>query len=191
MIPEQRLSTTNLPAAFLPPDDEPRTLTSVRKFGGIALNDPSQGMFVQIWTLTTDGTNVTISAPNHPASVLFTGTAITEIDLAFDQNMRPFVAFVEGGAAKYRWYDSLVEGQVITPLTDATRPRCCLDDKRALQTGSSDIILVYIRVGNLYFRAQRDRYLVEYLLKSAVTGALAKVGMGVALRLQFEMEVAA
>jgi hypothetical protein len=187
MIPEQRLSTVKRPAAFLAPDDVPRTLTTAKKYGGVALNDPSAGQFIQVWTLTTDGADVKISAPSHSESVLFTGTAITEIDLAFDQNMRPFVTFVDGGLAYFRWYDTVTENQVTSPLVGASSPRCCLDDKRASQSGASDVILAYVKDGNLYFRAQRDRYGVEYLLKQAVGGALVRVGMGTNNRLHFEI----
>jgi hypothetical protein len=65
----------------------------------------------------------------------------------------------------------------------------CLDDKRPLQNAVSDVILAYTRSGNLYFRAQRDRYLVEYPLATAVTGTLDKVGMNTVNRLQFEFRV--
>lgn len=188
MIPQQRLSTTNLRGAFLAPDNEVLSLTVAKELGGIALNDPSQGLQVQVWTLNTDGTAVKISAPSASETTLFAGTEITEIDLAFDQNMRPFVAFVESGVVKYRWYDSLVQAQVTSTLPGATTPRCTLDDKRPLQTGSSDVILAYIRAGSLYFRAQRDRYGVEYLLQAAVVSSLSKVGMGTNNRLQFEFE---
>ncbi len=187
MIPEQRLSATNLPAEFLTPDAETVFPTTAKELGGIALNDPSQGLKVQVWTLTTDGTNVKISAPLVPETTLFTGTSITEIDLAFDQNMRPFVAFVEGGLVNYRWYDSLVEAQVVSSLPGASTPRCCMDDKRPLQDASSDVILAYVKAGNLYFRAQRDRYGVEYLLKTELGGTLETVGMNKVQRLQFKV----
>lgn len=186
MIPEQRLSTTTIQAAYESPDDESTTATTDYELGGIGLNDPSAGLRVQTWTLTTDGTDVKISAPTHAESVLFSGTDITEVSLAFDQNMRPFVAFVEGGVAKFRWYDTLAATNTITSLpSGATSPRCCLDDRRDTQRTASDIIIAYLNAGSLYFRAQRDRYEDEYLLATGVLGELIKVGMNKALRLQF------
>ena len=35
----------------------------LKELGGIALNDPSQGLKVQVWTLTANGANVLLSAP--------------------------------------------------------------------------------------------------------------------------------
>lgn len=186
MIPQMRLSTTPQPAALLLPDPQPR-LTTSRARGGVALNDASQGLNVQTWTLSTDGTSVTIEGETVPQSVLFTGTGITEVSLAFDQNMRPFVAFVDGGGAKYRWFDPVDSTTKITPIgAGVVTPRCCLDDFRPSQTNASDIILAYVRGGSLFYRQQRDRYLVEYPL-GLPAQALNFVGMGVNLRLQFEV----
>lgn len=179
------LSSTNLPGALLAPDDQFRVPTLAQEMGGIGLNNPSQGLRVQVWTLETDGTNVTVSAPNTPATVLFTGTNITQVDLAFDQNMRPFVAFVENGLARYWWYDTQTAQATFTDLAGAVTPRCCMDDKRPTQTNSSDIILAYLRDRNLYMRVQRDRYGTEYLLASNAGAALSVIGMGDNLRLHF------
>lgn len=185
MIPEMRLSTVQQPAALLLPDPQP-SLTTARARGGVALNDASQGLNVQTWTITTDGTSVTIEGETVSPSVLFTGSGITEISLAFDQNMRPFVAFVDDEGAKYRWFDSLDSTTKITALPGAVTPRCCLDDFRPSQVNASDIILAYVREGLLHFRAQRDRYTIEYPLSQVATG-LNFVGMGVNLRLQFSV----
>lgn len=186
MIPQMRLSTTPQPAALLLPDPQP-SLTTSRARGGVALNDASQGLNVQTWTLTTDGANVTIEGETVAPSVLFTGTGITEVCLAFDQNMRPFVAFVDSGGPKYRWFDSLDSTTKITSLaSDVVTPRCTLDDFRLSQVNASDIILAYVRGGLLFFRAQRDRYTIEYPLSAPCQG-LRYVAMGVNLRLQFEV----
>ena len=186
MIPEMRLSTTAQPAALLLPDQQP-SLTTARARGGVALNDPSQGLDVQTWTLDTDGTSVTIRGEEGPPDTLFTAARVTEVSLAFDQNMRPFVAFVDIDGAKYRWFDSVDSTIKITPIgAGVVNPRCCLDDFRPSQTNASDIILAYVRDGALYFRAQRDRYTVEYPLGLRGQG-LNFVGMGVNLRLQFEV----
>jgi hypothetical protein len=158
--------------------------------GGVALNDPSQGMLVKVWTLTLDGDDVVVSAADVSPVVLFTQSGITELSLAFDQNMRPTVAFVAGGQATIWWFDSVEGDQVFTNLPSGSlNPRVTLDDKRAMQiqAGVTDVILAYIRSNNLYFRAQRDRYLIEYLLAAGVNRTLRKVAMNDKLRLQFEM----
>jgi hypothetical protein len=194
MIPQDRLSTEPVPAPFKPPDDvdPPNTLTDY-ELGGVALQDASQGLEVQTWTLRADGDTgqVFIGAALVFETLLFTAPGITELSLAFDQNMRPFVAFVQNGQAKYRWYDTVLGANRITNLDpDDISPRCTLDDKREWQVsqGANDIILAYVRGGNLYYRQQRDRYETERLLYEGVPGRFLRVGMNSQRRLQFMFE---
>jgi hypothetical protein len=190
VIPLQRLSSTPVPAEFLEPDDieTPSSLVDY-ELGGVALNDPSQGLKVRNWRLRLVGNDVRINADGVPEETLFTRSGITELSLTFDQNMRPYVAFVQNGQAILRWYDTLAQQQIFLDLDPATvTPRVCLDDKRPLQVGGSDVILAYVRDDNLYFRAQRDRFEIEYLLQTAVGGKLIRVGMNQKLRLQFLLE---
>ena len=70
-------------------------------------------------------------------------------------------------------------------------PKCCMDDKRALATATSDILLGYVQGGDLYYREQRDRFLVPYLLKVGVTGQVIQVGMARNLRVDFFVGVMA
>jgi hypothetical protein len=155
--------------------------------GGVALNDPSQGLRVREWTLYLEGENVTVSAEDVTPVVLFTGANITELSLAFDQNMNPVVAYVQAEQAKLYWFDPTIPGYTATVIDEAITPRVALDDKRELFEPSSDVILGYIKNGNLYFRAQRDRYLIEYLLKSDVNATLVTVGMAVNNRFKFKL----
>lgn len=188
MIPSQRLSTTPIPAPFLPPDDLPPELLTDYELGGIALRDPSQGLQVQVWTATLVGADVTVSAPSVDPTVLFSGSDITELRLAFDQNMNPCIAYVQAGQMILYWFDTFEGGQVFTPF-DGTSPQLCLDDKRTTQRGNSDIIFAYIRAGGLYFRAQRDRFGVEYFLTIIDPGFIfTKMGMNAGNRLQFAFD---
>jgi hypothetical protein len=189
MIPLQRLSSVPVPAEFLEPDDLETSSLVDYEFGGVALNDASQGLRVRTWRLRLVGNDIRINADNVPEVTLFTRNGITELSLAFDQNMRPYVAFVQNGQAILRWYDTLAQQQVFLDLDPATvTPRLCLDDKRPLQVGGSDVILAYVLNGNLYFRAQRDRFEVEYLLQADVGGKLIRIGMNQKYRLQFLLE---
>lgn len=190
MIPLQKLSTTAVPAEFLAPDDIEASSSLVDyELGGVGLNDASQGLKVRTWRLRAVANDIRISAESVPEVTLFTRSGITELSLAFDQNMRPYVAFVENGQSVLRWYDTLAEQQVFLDLAEGTvTPRVCLDDKRPLQVGASDVILAYVLNNNLYFRAQRDRFEIEYLLKADVGGRIIRVGMNRNYRLQFLME---
>lgn len=194
MIPQNRLSTTPVLGYYLSPDDLDPMPHIDYELGGIGLSDPSAGMQYQVWTATlepipfTNNQAVYIEAPNTPKTLLFQQNNISQISLAFDQNMHPFIAFVQNGQARFWWFDPLIPGQTFTTMAvDVTSPMCTLDDKRRLHVSTSDIILAYVRSGNLYFRMQRDRYTIEYLLKTAVTGDMIRVGMSSRNRLQFAL----
>ena len=188
MIPEQRPSTTPVPGSWLNPPAE-RAVFSYH-WGPVALNDPSQGLLVQLWTAEITGVGkdtVTVSAPGIPAVTLFTRPMeVKEISLAFDQNGQPYIAFVQDdGTAWLWWYDSVSEAMVFTQLdAGVITPRITLDDARTAQNGVNDVVLLYVRAGNLYYRQQRDRFLTEYFLQSD-TSELYHVSMNSALRLQW------
>ena len=52
-MPANVLSTVPHPDDYLPPIDKDRGLLEDWEMGGIALNDPSQGLRVQEWHLTS------------------------------------------------------------------------------------------------------------------------------------------
>lgn len=190
VIPQQSLSTTLVPGAYVHGDEHVFSPLADFEPGGVALSDSSGGLFAKLWRLRCiNGHDLLLSADGVPETVLISrpGT-VTEVSLAFDQNARPGVAFVEDGAAKLYWYDSLAEDFTVTTLAaGVANPRVTMDDKRAMQTAANDIILAYLRSGSLYFRAQRDRYTVEYLLTATPPdGPLRRVSMNNRLRLQFE-----
>lgn len=158
-----------------------KTLLPIDKFqdwelGGIALNDPSAGLTVQVWKFTlevdkdTGDSFVYVEAPSVAKTLLFTGSYMTEIAGAFDQNMNPMVAYIESGIPKFWWWDSTANAMVHTTLpTGSFDLRCSLDDKRRFNVSESDVILSYIRGGSLYYRIQRERYMTEHLLQDNVS----------------------
>lgn len=95
---------------------------------------------------------------------------------------------MRGNTVSLYWYDTLAGGSVTTEYSDAYNPTLSLDDKRMEQSATRDIIFAYLKSGNLYYRQQRDRYEIEYLLKENVSGSLIKSGMNENLRFQFEFE---
>jgi hypothetical protein len=64
-----------------------------------------------------------------------------------------------------------------------------LDDKRALASATNDVILAYIRAGGLYYRQQRDRFAVEYVVGTGVgsSSRIVALGMGANMRLQIKL----
>lgn len=194
MIPQDKLSDPPAPAVFLPPRDRWRDLLVDYENGGVALNDPSEGLNVRVWRCQfIDGDFVIDSPPDVAPIVAYTPTVpAVELGLAFDQNMQPFLVWIdEEGDAYFRWFDPTIPGFDVVQLPSGTiTPRCVLDDKRdfAGPLGLSDVILTYMREGSLYFRQQRDRFATEYELASGYEGwQLGQFGMNRRLRLQWQL----
>lgn len=166
MIPGNRLTDTDNSASFSARVRSPGEHLQDYEMGGAGVSDSSQGLLVKLWTARYEGDSVLLSAPGVPETVLFTRPGITQIALAFDTNMAPFVAFQDPGGVAYWWFDPSEGEHVVGPYLPAGvhSPRCCLDDKRYLTDQTRDIILAYLRDGSLYYRQQRDNYGVEYLL---------------------------
>lgn len=196
-LPSDELSTTPAPSRFSGARAGATSKTVDYEDGGIALNNSSRGLLYQRWRARLFNAGqadsyVMLDAREVPEFVWLTVANMTEISFSFDQLMRPVVVYVAGGRAYLNWYDSAVPGYVTTALAaDVETPRVAMDDKRYAVTDgfqTNDVILAYVRGGNLYYRQQRDRYQVERLLATGVK-PLIKIGFSRGLRLQFMHEV--
>lgn len=189
-LPQDVLSSQVVYAPFEAPRSEVKLPLEDYDYGGVALSDASQGLKAKVWRGFVDGNDVKFEAPGVSASVIFTEPGITDLAITFDQNGRPFVAYMVGAVAKFRWYDALAAGYSVTTLPAGSKdPRCQLDDKRYSQAQTSDIILAYVRLGTLYTRKQRDRYLIEYAMATGLpAGKLVQVGMNIGNRFQFYVQ---
>ena len=191
MIPDYRLSTTNIDGDFVEREKYSSNDSISYEWGGIAINDASEGLMCKVWIATIDasGASINIISDTETLNDFYTGTNITSVSLAFDRNMNPAVSFIENSTSKLKWYDAEVGGYTVTTLdSNVVSTRLSMDDKRFLQSASSDIILGYIKSGALYFRAQRDRFSVEYLLKDNLGNTkLLEIGMGDGLRFLFQL----
>jgi hypothetical protein len=199
MLPQQVLSTTVQKSSFLFPDNVVRrTELEDYEMGGIALQDPSAGLLYQPWFGEIDATTkiatlVPLNSTETPI-VIFTETVTpVEFSFSFDLNMRQtsIVRFADN-TAKLRWYDSAIPGYTTTTYTNIQSCMLCMDDKRSVNSSQADVILTYIKTDNkLYFRAQRDRYLIEYNLTDVIAPDLriTNFGMGKNLRVQWRLQV--
>ena len=181
-LPEPYLLEAKVLTDFISPRDKNYPLTESWDKGGVALNDTSEGLSKYEWFAWTDGEHIYLKREDlEEVTVLVNDIDITEIDITFDQSMRICLAYVSNNQSKLLWYDTVTAKSVITLLGDNdVRPRVCLDDKRTINAGNSDIILAYQRNNSLYFRLQRDRYSIEYLLATdlEVQRFLWRIGMG-------------
>lgn len=192
MLPDSVLSTEVISANFLFPRNIPKRALFDYEMGGVAIGDGNQGLRVKVWYGHIEGDDVVLEAPGVAPSVVLSVAGIKEFGFTFDQNMRLFIAYeLESGESRYYWYDTLIPGYTTTTLpAGSVSPRCSMDDKRELQSPVADIILAYVRSGKLYFRAQRERYLVEHELDDSVGASrLIQIGMNIKNRFQFLLQL--
>lgn len=187
MLPNDALSSAPVTGVLLTPDSQVQHRLIDYERGGIALNDSTQGIDLQTWTAYVSGDDIFVAPESGGQTLLLHVNGISTLSLAFDQNMRPVLAYTAPDGAHLRYFDTITSMTIDAIITGATFPRVTHDDKRISQSGPSDVICAYLRAGNLYYRQQRDRYLIERLLASGVHGRLRNIGMSTVGRLQFEM----
>lgn len=185
MFPDSSLSSSAIRADYLSPDSFSRLNQQLtdRELGGVALGDPSQGLNVHVWRADyVEGEGIRLTNENTAFSVVYVpDVVVTEVALAFDQNMRPSLAYVRDGVAYLLWYDSALAAEVTTIIGQGvTNPMLTLDDKRKEMINTSDIVLAYLRDKNLYWRVQRERFLIEHFAAALPpeAEALTLLGLG-------------
>jgi len=180
--------------AFLPPRNKPTRVSESWALGGIALSDTSEP-FGYEWRGYVQNKAIRVARKNTaPITLLSVTGEVTEVSLAFDQNMRPTIAYVEDDISKLYWYDTSQASMAITEYADTRNPRVALDDKRKFSIANSDIIFAYVKNGSLLcYRLQRERYSIEYTLdvnREEHVGDLIlnDIGMGTGNRFVFSVD---
>lgn len=193
VTPSGVASSTPVPALILSPDDRVTSPLVDWEQGGIALVDTSQGLQMKNWRCWVDGLRIMAQAASDPPVELFYASGVSEVSLAFDQEMHFCVAYVQRGVARLRWFDPTAGEYVTLDLPGAQCPRVALDDKRARQLYRSAIVLAYLRDDTLYVRQQTDGFVTETLVRDNLyPGAvLRNIGMNRQWRLQFDLTLGA
>lgn len=184
MIPSNTFTPQPEVTPFVPPLDEPYQPLFQRVLGGVALNNPSEGRMYQIWTVEYTSGSIIVSPEGQPSAFEMGAVGVTAVSLAFDNNMGIVLGWQTASGANLYYYDTLTSSYTTRNFPGVTSCRVAVDDPRDFYTASSDVIFGYTISGNLYWRQQRDRYDVEYLVGPA-TGNLIKMGPNTGNRLQF------
>ncbi len=135
--------------------------------GPMAIQDTSAGLTNKYWAayFNTTTKNLTLLDVAQGAStvILNEPDSITHIALAFDQNANDTYAWITGaGELKVRWFDASISGDAVVSLGQAQSVVMTMDTKYYPASSDSDILLFYIRGNAIYYRVQRDKYLIEY-----------------------------
>lgn len=190
MIPGNKLSQVGLKYRWSGIEQPDPTALLDYELGGAALNDVSKGLLYQLWTFSATNKSVYVTpTEGGPIHVFDAANNIEELAGTFDQNMNTFVAFKQNTQWSYRWFNTETAAYAISDLpVGVDSCKCTLDDKRYTETSDSDILIFYTLNDNLYFRMQRDRYAIDYLLREGVGGKLIRVDMNGINRLQLKLQ---
>lgn len=157
--------------------------------GGFGLNNAEGGLDYQNWQVSWDKKtrDIVLTSDNGFRQAMFKVNDLTQLALAFDQSMTPYFAYTEAGLTWLQW--RLPSGEYDRMLIPAaTQPRLTLDDKRPESSLIADVLLFYIRAGNIYHRVQRENFATEHLVVSGVRGTrLGRLGFTTDLRVQIEL----
>jgi len=190
MLPNNAISAVPKYAIYQAPDAQDGQEVQSLELGGVALNDATQGRRVRTWKAWIDDKTIKIApfVEMAPVTTLVTvaGT-LTSVSLAFDASMAPTICYFEDDLLKLRWYNTVTASFQTDSFSGATSARVSTDDKRSSREGQSDVIFAYVRAGTLYYRQQRDRYLIERVVGAAVKRKLTRLGLTQNYRLQFEL----
>ena len=166
-LPTGVVYVTAQPVAFSLPEESLRE-DPLRDFerAGIAIQDPDSGLNARSWICEkkTDGDVILYPEDDSlDVTVLITDALITELSFCFDRAMNPTLAYIRPSGGALRWYDSSIPG-FATVAFNATGCYLLLDDKTQFSDAYADVLLLYLRGPVLYYRQQRDRFLVERAL---------------------------
>ncbi|WP_201595312.1 hypothetical protein [Psychrobacter vallis] len=186
-LPEPLLITNTVTTPFLYPRSKSYLPSESWELGGVALSDSSEDLDKYVWRAWTDGSTIKVQRDDlETYQVVLMDSNVTDVDLTFDQNMRPCIAYVANGISKLYWYDTQQAMQVITEFPLITSPRVSLDDKRRFNVANSDIIFAYQKGDTLCYRLQRERFTIEHVLATNTNmRILWRIGMGTKNRFLF------
>lgn len=158
--------------------------------GGVAINDPSQGLRGYDWTAEfdpADGWVYVWREDQGKASkvAVLQRPGITHLGLAFDQNMRVHLCWTDATGSFLWRFSNEAGGMITVPIPGASTPAITLDDHRPERVSDSDIILSYISGTQLCFRVQRELYDVVHATELGTAAELNAAGMA-GIRFQWE-----
>ncbi len=187
-LPNDQITDPAVVGAFLAPlEDWTYTPLQEKVIGGTAIGDGAAGRQVQNWIATYDGTSVNVAPEGGSVEFTLPLADVLTVSLGFDSNMAVAIAYQISEGAKLYYYSALDADYATLTIAGATSCRVSVDDPRLFSSGASDVIFGYVLGDVLYYRQQRDRYLVEYEVGPAAGKTLTKMGMSVMSRFQFQL----
>lgn len=124
-----------------------------------------------------------ITCDNNPYTL--TALDVTYVDAAYDQINRLSVAYTILDVLYLYWYDTVIAAFVTSNFGSVTQAFFFMDDVRTFSSATNSMLLFYVVDSELYYRAQVDRFGVEYHVTTLVEDTYVRyIGLTDKLRLQ-------
>lgn len=190
MIPLNTFTAEPIYSPLLDPYSDEFTPFSDRHRGGIAISDGSKGRDYQIWEIRyADGVASIYLEESLIPSYSISIPEPDMISVAFDNNMRPTIAYVISNVGYLYYYDTLTESYSTISISGITSSRARIDDVSDFYNSTSDVLWIYTLGDTVRWRQQRDRYTVEYIVGAAGGKVIKKAGMNQLRRFQIELNL--
>jgi hypothetical protein len=177
-------------------NEQPPDATTRKEVGGVGISDPSAGLTGYVWKCSYNVATGVITLRNETTGIstpYITIAGLLTLDFAFDQNMRPYLAYDKNDGRAYLYYYSTLAGAYATLQlpSGARSPRMTHDDKRRWSVigNLSDVCLFYINNDKVYYRVQRERFESEHQVATITSNAtICSVGMGIDNRIILKIQ---
>lgn len=186
MIPGGDFTAVPDVGTYMPPLNEPYQPLYQKVWGGVALNDGSQGRMVQYWIVEYDGSNINVYPEGGSVEFSLPQANVDSVSLGFDASMNPIIGWQYQTTANIYFYNGTVDEYQTLSITGTTSSRVFLDDPRDFYEADSDVMIAYTKNNMLYYRQQRENYTVEREIGETFN-LLRKAGLSLKNRLQFEL----
>lgn len=159
-------------AEFLPPRNRHYPMDIAYCEAGPTMTKAGDGMLGYVWKAFLRGNEVCVKREDlDEIHIITTQPNITQLDITFDQTMRPFLCYVKDDLPYYYHFnkdDNSFYEVALDPTV--TFPRCALD--MPYDIPNSDIYIGYHYNGKLCYRIQRERFLKAYELAENPTKSM-------------------
>jgi surface protein len=184
----QNFTPTPIVGDFLPPNDLPYNPLSQIIWGGIAINNATEGRQYQFWEVFYDDSDIKMKPITGSVEFQHTAPNAFIVSGAFDQNMAAVVSWVDT-SRNCSIYFFGPSGYTTLTVSDVTSMRLVIDDSRDYYSAGSDIFWSYVRNDVLCYRIQRENYATEYQIGAAYGKQIQRVGLTDKNRVQFDLLV--
>lgn len=142
-------------------------ITSAMVYGGVAVSDVSEGIHSYVWSVhCVDNRLYLCRGEEERFLYIEVEESIKWVDLAFDINMNTVITYSTNSGTYLRYYSTVIGKYDTIHFTDIRTPSLLLDSNADYLDSDADVIFMYFKGSDLFYRVQKERYTNEYLLYS-------------------------